>query len=62
MAREFAYGADPFRAGRHRGADSRARPGSAVRAACSGRVVWAGRDVVTLRCGGLRVTHLPLAT
>ncbi len=29
-------------------------------AACSGRVVWAGRDVVTVRCGSYRVTHLPL--
>ncbi len=60
VAREFAYGADPFRAGWHRGADFFAAPGSAVRAACSGRVAWAGRDVVTVRCGGFRVTHLPL--
>ena len=62
VAREFAYGADPFRAGWHRGADFAAAPGAAVRAACSGRVVWARRDVVTVRCGPFRVTHLPLAT
>jgi Peptidase family M23 len=61
VARPFAYGADPFRAGWHRGADFRAGPGAIVRAACSGRVAWAGRDVVTVRCGAFRVTHLPLA-
>ena len=54
--------ARPFRAGWHRGADFAAAPGVAVRAACSGRVAWAGRDVVTVRCGGYRVTHLPLAS
>ena len=62
MARPFAYGADPFRAGWHRGADFAAAPGARVGAACSGRVVWAGRDVVTVRCGSYRVTHLPLAS
>jgi hypothetical protein len=61
VERPFAYGADPFRAGWHRGADFRAAPGAPVRAACSGRVVWAGRDVVTVRCAGYRVTHLPLS-
>ena len=57
VARGFAYSpADPFAAGRHRGADFTARPGEAVRAACSGVVAYAGRGVVTLRCGlgGLR--------
>ncbi len=62
VARPFAYGADPFRAGWHRGADFEAAPGARVGAACSGRVVWAGQDVVTVRCGSYRVTHLPLAS
>jgi hypothetical protein len=62
VARAFAYSAArPFVAGQHRGADFAASPGAAVRAACSGRVVFAGRGVVTLRCGRWRVTHLPLA-
>ena len=43
VARSFAYGPDPFRAGWHRGADFSAARGVGVRAACSGRVVWAGR-------------------
>jgi len=60
VARPFAYGADPFGAGWHRGADFAAARGARVGAACSGRVVWAGRDVVTVRCGSYRVTHLPL--
>jgi murein DD-endopeptidase MepM/ murein hydrolase activator NlpD len=56
----------PFEAGRHRGVDFLARPGGSVRAACSGRVAFAGRigrmGIVTLRCGSWRVTHMPLAT
>ena len=63
VSRAFAYSpAEPFAADRHRGADFAARTGEAVRAACSGRVAYAGRGVVTLRCGSWRVTHLPLAT
>jgi hypothetical protein len=63
VARGFAYRAQaPFVAGAHRGADFAAAPGAAVRATCTGRVAWAHGDVVTLRCGGWRVTHLPLAT
>ena len=62
----FSRGA-PFAAGAHRGADLAAPPGTAVRAACAGTVAFAGRvsgqgGVVTLRCGGRRVTHLPLAS
>jgi hypothetical protein len=63
VARAFAYSAaDPFAAGRHRGVDLAGAPGEVVRAACSGRVAYAGPGVVTLRCGPWRVTHLPLAT
>ena len=63
VARGFAYSAArPFAAGQHRGADFAGPPGAVVRAACSGRVAYAGRGVVTLRCGAWRVTHLPLAT
>src|SRR4051812_47198471 len=63
VARGFAYSAaEPFAAGQHRGADFAGSPGAVVRAACSGRIAYAGRGVVTLRCGPWRVTHLPLAT
>ena len=63
VERAFAYSAArPFAAGQHRGADFAGRPGAVVRAACGGRVAFAGRGVVTLRCGPWRVTHLPLAT
>jgi len=63
VSRAFAYSAArPFRAGQHRGADFAGAPGAVVRAACGGRVAYAGRGVVTLRCGPWRVTQLPLAT
>jgi hypothetical protein len=56
----------PFEAGRHRGVDFVAAAGSRVRAACTGKVAFAGRiaadGIVTLRCGRWRVTHMPLAT
>jgi murein DD-endopeptidase MepM/ murein hydrolase activator NlpD len=66
VTRTFSYSpAAPFVAGAHRGADFAARPGEPVRAACDGVVVHAGGSpggrVVTVRCGGRRVTHLPLA-
>jgi hypothetical protein len=65
VTRGFDLGADPFAAGRHRGADFAAAPGTAVRAACRGRVVVAARiggsGVVTVACGPWRVSLLPLA-
>jgi murein DD-endopeptidase MepM/ murein hydrolase activator NlpD len=57
----------PFEGGRHRGVDLAGVAGGRVRAACGGPVAFAGRvgssgGVVVVRCGGRRVTHMPLAT
>jgi hypothetical protein len=65
VTRGFDPGPDPFAAGRHRGVDLAAAPGSGVRAPCAGRVVVAGRigssgGVVTVACGPWRVSVLPL--
>jgi hypothetical protein len=66
VARTFDYTrAAPFARGAHRGADLAAAAGTAVRAACAGVVMHAGpvagRDgVVSVRCGGRRVSYLPL--
>jgi hypothetical protein len=67
VARAFDLGRNPFEAGRHRGIDLVAPPGTVVGAPCGGRVVVAGRvgtsgRVVTLRCGPWRVSHMPFAT
>jgi murein DD-endopeptidase MepM/ murein hydrolase activator NlpD len=66
VVRGFDLGANPFEAGRHRGADLAAAPGTPVRAPCAGPVLVAGRvgtsgGVVTLRCGVWRVSQMPLA-
>ena len=61
--RLFHLTADPFARGQHRGVDFPAR--GAVRSACSGRVVFAGRvageGTVSVRCGRWRVSYAPLA-
>jgi Peptidase family M23 len=67
VARAFDIGSDPFEAGRHRGIDLAAPPGTTVRAPCAGAVGFAGAvgssgRVVTLLCGRWRVTHMPLAS
>jgi hypothetical protein len=58
----FHLGADPFARGQHRGVDFPAR--GAVRSACSGRVVFAGRvageGTVSVRCARWRVSYAPL--
>jgi hypothetical protein len=59
----FHLGPNPFVAGQHRGVDFAAR--GAVRSACAGRVVFAGRvageGTVSVRCGRWRVSYAPLA-
>jgi hypothetical protein len=63
IERPFAYEGDPFARGHHRGVDLAAPPGTPVRAACSGRVTFAGRagaGAVAIRCGRFSVTHLPM--
>ena len=61
--RLFDLGPDPFARGQHRGVDFAAR-GDRVRAACAGRVVFAGRvagkGTVSVRCGAWRVSYAPL--
>jgi len=62
-AKPFHLGADPFLRGQHRGVDF-ASGGGRVRAACGGRVVFAGRvagaGTVSVRCGRWRVSYAPL--
>ena len=62
VARPFAYGANPFRAGWHRGVGPRRAAGRGrARGVLGRRRHRPRRGVVTLRCGRWRVTHLPLA-
>src|SRR5437867_3517152 len=62
----FHYAAaDPFDAGQRRGIELDARPGAPVRAACAGRVTFAGGTprgggAVSVACGGLVATYLHL--
>src|SRR4051795_9264191 len=67
VAGRFAYSPrHPFAAAQRRGIDVAAAPGATVRAACRGRVSFAGpvpggRGLgVTVRCGALVATHLGL--
>ena len=67
ITRPFETTTNRFAAGQHRGIDIAARPGAEVRAACTGRVTFAGRTPnhdrgVTIACGTLAATHLHLAT
>ena len=62
--RLFHLGPNPFLRGQHRGVDLAAH-GGPVRAACAGRVVFAGRvagrRTVSVRCGRWRVSYAPLS-
>jgi len=62
VLRPFAVGPDRYAAGQHRGADFGAAAGALVRAACGGRVSFAGRvpgggRTVSVRCGALVATY-----
>lgn len=62
VLRPFGLSADRYARGQHRGVDLGAPPGKHVRAACSGRVRFAGTvpgggRTVSIACGGLIATY-----
>lgn len=66
IVRPFHLSPDRFAAGQHRGIELAARPGERVRAACGGRVRFAGRvpgggRTLTVACGRLLATYQHLS-
>ena len=67
VVERFRLGADPFAKGQHRGIEIQARKGARVRAACGGRVRFAGTvprhgRTVSVTCGPFVATYLHLSS